>query len=247
MVSTMHQSPNTERPDIERSDIERIVEEVIRRLRLVLMNQINPGGAAAETSTVVTPGTQQLTDHVITMDSLARVPASTRRLAVCRGAVVTPSVKDELRKRKIELSRVDATPATQSTALATQQNQKPQPTKQLLIANYQPPVSSRELIRALQAAGVGARQVAESMNPEALAATLANSVDCRHVALVMTGAPHVVTCAANRNNALRAAYVQTSHCVSAALQGLDANVVVADPTRWSTRDLVTAAQAAVSR
>lgn len=195
------------------------------------------GGAATEKRPAAATATQHLTDRVVTLESIARLPTSTRRLAVCRTAVVTPAVRDEVKKRNIEMVRVDSV----TNDKASQPRSNP---KQLLIAKYQTPVSPRDLIHSAQAVGIRTREITEATSPEVLAARLTTSIGCQQVAMVLTGLPHVITCAANRNGSLRAAFVQSTHCVTAAKHTLDANVLVVDPTRWSTSDLVCAAKTA---
>jgi hypothetical protein len=72
--------------------LEWIVQEVIRRLRLL---DGSPPMA----------GDVRLTDRVITMALLQDRLASVRRVIVPTRAVVTPAVRDELKQRDIELIR----------------------------------------------------------------------------------------------------------------------------------------------
>ena len=73
-------------------DIEYIVREVIRRLTAAAAEP-----ARSETETV------KLTDRLVTMATLDGRLANAKRLIVVKKAVVTPLVKDELKKRKIAL------------------------------------------------------------------------------------------------------------------------------------------------
>ena len=73
-------------------DIEYIVREVIRRLTAAAGEP-----ARSETETV------KLTDRLVTMATLDGQLANAKRLIVAKKAVVTPLVKDELKKRKIAL------------------------------------------------------------------------------------------------------------------------------------------------
>ena len=73
-------------------DIEYIVREVIRRLT----------AAAAEPSRS-DGDTVKLTERLVTMATLDGRLANVKRLIVVKKAVVTPLVKDELKKRKIAL------------------------------------------------------------------------------------------------------------------------------------------------
>ena len=73
-------------------DIEYIIREVIRRLTTMANEPSRDDG-----------GTVKLTERLVTMATLEGRLANARRLIVAKKAVVTPLVKDELRKRKISL------------------------------------------------------------------------------------------------------------------------------------------------
>lgn len=78
--------------------VETIVLEVIRRLGL-----LKDGVALGERS--LTTADLTLTEKVITMRLVEKRLAGITRLVVARRAVVTPAVKDELKKHKVELVR----------------------------------------------------------------------------------------------------------------------------------------------
>ena len=73
-------------------DVEYIIREVIRRLMAMGNEPSHDDG-----------GTVKLTERLVTMATLEGRLANVKRLIVAKKAVVTPLVKDELRKRKIEL------------------------------------------------------------------------------------------------------------------------------------------------
>ena len=75
-----------------------VVREVIHRLGL----EQNPGMASA-TDEVSTGETVRLSDKVVTLESLNGRLSENTRIVVQPAAIVTPSVRDELRQRKIEL------------------------------------------------------------------------------------------------------------------------------------------------
>jgi hypothetical protein len=81
--------------------VERIVLEVIRRLGLLSAG--SAGVAVGERSST----TAELTilDKVITTRSIEGRLAGIERLVVAAKAVVTPAVKDELKKHKVQLVR----------------------------------------------------------------------------------------------------------------------------------------------
>ena len=86
--------------------VETIVLEVLRRLGLLdgqVLLQGKAGAAVAERSS--TTAELSLNENVVTLRSIEGRLAGVQRLVVARRAVVTPAVKDELKRHKIELVR----------------------------------------------------------------------------------------------------------------------------------------------
>jgi len=73
-------------------DVETIIREVIRRL-LAMGNEPSRDEG----------GTVKLTERLVTMATLDGRLANAKRVVVAKKAIVTPLVKDELKKRKITL------------------------------------------------------------------------------------------------------------------------------------------------
>ena len=80
------------------ADIERIVQEVIRRLMSAGV-RINNARGELQIAEL------EIKDRVITLATLDGQLEGVRQLVVQRNAVVTPSVRDELTDRNIELVR----------------------------------------------------------------------------------------------------------------------------------------------
>ena len=79
---------------------ERIVQEVIRRL-------LASGVDVAESGGVETPARElAINDRVVTLETLRGRLTNVDRLIVPKKAIVTPAVKDELKDRGIEWTRV---------------------------------------------------------------------------------------------------------------------------------------------
>ena len=89
-------------------DIERIVREVMRRLEVP-----QPAGDGAGTETPMPPEPKpdnsklRLSGRVVTLASMDGRLAGVRQVIVAKGTVVTPAVRDELRKKKIKLDFSD--------------------------------------------------------------------------------------------------------------------------------------------
>jgi len=83
--------------------VEWIVAEVIRRLGVAVDREVNHSRATGDEHSSSPVGELKITERVVTLRSIDGRLSGVKRLVVQRGAVVTPAVKDELRKRKIEL------------------------------------------------------------------------------------------------------------------------------------------------
>lgn len=82
------------------ADIDRIVAEVVRRLRAIMANSSTPVSAAREATSSL-----NLSDKVITLQTLRGRLEGITTVIVSERAIVTPAVKDELRDRKIRWER----------------------------------------------------------------------------------------------------------------------------------------------
>ena len=88
------------------ADVERIVVEVIRRLR-AMENPRGPSPSPVAHDRNAAPLGHDLvvTERVITMRAIDGRLSGVQRLLVPAKAVVTPAVRDELKKHRIELVR----------------------------------------------------------------------------------------------------------------------------------------------
>lgn len=93
--------------------IERVIAEVVRRLTATAASKVSALSERANSSPAVSPSstTLQVTERLVTMATLDGRLATATQLIVPSRAIVTPQVRDELKKRKIELVRCDRTPS----------------------------------------------------------------------------------------------------------------------------------------
>ncbi len=84
----------------EQDFFERVVQEVIRRLRAMQPSKVSETSEGPNRS-------KTINDRVVTLAALGPLK-DVDKLVVRRDAVVTPSVRDELRQRKIQLERATA-------------------------------------------------------------------------------------------------------------------------------------------
>jgi hypothetical protein len=90
--------------------VERVIAEVVRRLTAGV--GVAPSESASPSLAVSpTSATLQVRERLVTMATLDGRLASAKRLIVPQRAIVTPQVRDELKKRKIELVRCDQMPS----------------------------------------------------------------------------------------------------------------------------------------
>jgi hypothetical protein len=93
--------------------IERVIAEVVRRLTVSAASPAaqSPTASPAATAAHVSPATLHVSERLVTMATLDGRLATATQLIVPSRAIVTPQVRDELKKRKIELVRCDRTPS----------------------------------------------------------------------------------------------------------------------------------------
>lgn len=84
-------------------DIESIVRRVLRELQVAQRQSIHEESATSQNAHAYS-----LDQRVITLEDLKAVPPGVKQIRVPGDAVVTPSVKDELRRGSVELLRGDA-------------------------------------------------------------------------------------------------------------------------------------------
>jgi hypothetical protein len=90
-------------------DIERIVAEVMRRLLASGVKvQPDPGSLSGIAPVTAKTATYTVTEHVVSLAVLEGHLENLQRLVVGARAVVTPAVRDVLRKHDISLERAGA-------------------------------------------------------------------------------------------------------------------------------------------
>ncbi len=203
-------------------DIEWIVAEVVRRLESVARgpraDTVNKIPAVAPPATP--PGTYVIDQRLVTMATLPDDLGRIRHVQVPPRAVVTPAVKDELRKRNIRV--VTKRPTGGDT----------------------PPATGVEIVSSLdnvEAAGVARTLVQLVDLPASESAGLAKTVryvaervaDPARAAIWLTDQPLAAVCLANRVTAIRAAAGTTGGAAKQAVDAIGANLLVVDPRQVS--------------
>jgi len=156
--------------------------------------------------------------RVVTLADLPERLATVRRLIVPLGTVVTPSVQDELRKRRIRL--VVGEPAAAATAGESQV------ILMVAAATYDP----ASLAAALDRDGFSVeprRMDCLIRATDQLAADLASDATA---GLLLTAYPAAAVCLANRHAGVRAVLGTRADRVARDAQSVGANLLVLDPT-----------------
>jgi hypothetical protein len=221
-------------------DIERLVREVLAELGLAPKPSEATRPAPAETAAPVatpsprpaeTPGELVVTARVVTLAELGERLTPVRRLVVSPQAIVTPSVRDELRRRKIELvvGQPAGSPAPQGAPSG------------LLVFVHGKSFDAAPLVKAL-AADVVSVELKQSdcviAATDQLAQALAGPA---RLGVLLTRHTAAGLCLANRHPGVRAIVGSDRDGTLADAASVGANLLVVDPKRngtFKTRQLI---------
>jgi hypothetical protein len=213
-------------------DIEQIVQEVLRELRHVGAAGLPSAGATAGLSgsalstrvdnPPVAPGAQrgQLTvsGRVVTLAALDGRLAGIHQLVVPPQAIVTPAVRDELRRRNVTL-RFAATPV----------NGSPTTTLLLALVVHRGAGDATKLVAALAGEPVVVRQESLDCLIAASQRLAGAAVAGNGLGLLLTRHTPAAICLANRLQGVRAVLATDVAATAAAAAAIGANLLVADP------------------
>ena len=196
-------------------DLEFVVREVLKRLQAA-------GGAAPIVSTnrqPVAPDCGVITQRLVTLASLEGRLNGVSRLRVPSQAIVTPAVKDELKKRGIRLERGGdmAAPACVSRPLIGLDG------VEAAAIPWQAAVGEHEPITR-----GGAGTLVELLRDLAFRA-----LSERRLAVLATRRAAAAACLAGKVAGLRATVGTDPHTVRDAVRTVGANLLIVDPTRLS--------------
>lgn len=229
-------------------DIEAIVREVLRRLEHELTAAAAPTQPAASPAPAATaapaatvakppvnghrqraaePGSLTISDRVVTLASVKERLGGVKHLLVPAGAVLTPSVRDELRKRKIQLQFVRPTAASSATTDGSG----------LLVASHSGGYDADAVLATIRGEA-GSIQPLASSDLAGLVQQLSSAVGAQRLpAILLTADPAAAVCLANRQPGLRAAWGINASAVERACRSIGANVLVIDPAAESSHEV----------
>lgn len=206
--------------------IRRLVAEVIARVAATAPPAVVSPPPASNDGRPQAPGGLTLTDKVVTLASLERLPAGTARVVVGAAAVITPSAREHARDAGIEIVR-GAAPAA-----ANQPVSRP-----FVVAHAEcgGDVAGRcaSIVRTI----AGAAQLPATGLADVVAAIATHASRDGARAILLTGRPAAAVVLANRSSGLRAVTARDAAGLLAAAGEVSANLIVVDPKAFSAVSL----------
>jgi hypothetical protein len=203
------------------ADIERVVRQVLAEMAAAPADSAS--SATIETPMPSAPSEPKapadalvLTDRVVTLAQLEGRTAAMRRLIVPQGAVVTPAVRDELRRRRMTLEYGNGRRQTSDVRC------------RLAVWNVSKRYDPAPLMAAVEREGIPAHLETSTC---LIATTDALAPEVRRgdtVGLILTRAPAVALCLANRHAGVRAVIGLDAPQVAADLAAVGGNVLAVD-------------------
>jgi hypothetical protein len=202
--------------------VELIVQRVLEHLEA-------PGAGACDAGAPSKPATEgfRVSAAVVTQALLAESVNGVKTVRIGTKAIVTPSARDYLRQKGIEVIRESAAAPARTGRRV-----------QIIVATAHPHVSAA--VEALEQSGIGCEKRLSGLPAEA--ATQAISAVCRGEAekvVIFTAEPELVACLANRNAQIRAAAVADAAAVRRMQTALKPNVLAIDPSPRGVHELKT--------
>ena len=209
--------------------------ETIRRLVAEVIARITAPAAAPQAaapppaSTYGQPqaaGGVALTDKVVTLASLERLPAGTARIVVAAAAVITPSAREHARDSGIEIVRGGAAAAAKQPA-----------SRPFVIAHADCGGDAAGRCAMIARNVPGAQQLPATGLADVVAAIATHASRDGARGLLLSGRPAAAVVLANRSPGLRAVTARDAAGLLAAATECSANLVIADPKVFSAVSL----------
>lgn len=207
----MHHDPET---------IRRLVAEVIARVTSQAPVPPAPPAASSYGQPQTASGAV-VTDKVVTLAILERLPAGTARVIVGATAVVTPSAREHARDAGIEIVRSNASPAS------------PVAHRPFIVAHAECGGDAAGRCAALVRSLPAAQQLPATGLADVVAALATHASRDGARAILLSGRPAVAVILANRSTGLRAVTARDAAGLLAAAAECSANLIVIDPRTFS--------------
>jgi len=207
------------------TDIERVVREVMAQLGVSSQAVAKPAPVApADAPLAVSPAREDglfVDSRVVTLESIAGRLNGAKQLVVAPGSLVTPSVRDELRRRGITLVRDNAAKNTHK------------PLAPVLLVVGRTGHDPEQAVQMMRQQGIEVLVESSDCLIEATG-KLAAAVTGRSLGVLWTRHTAVGLCLANRHGGVRAVLASNVRATSAAIDAVGANVLVIDPSVGTT-------------
>lgn len=210
------------------------VELIVQRVLAHLGTAGTPAPAASEStpSAIARPGHGvQIAEHVVTHALLADTVNGAKTVQIGPKAILTPSARDYISSRRIEIIR-DTLPAKTANRARWQ----------ILVTTSTPQIVP--LVEALKQSGIACDLRLLGLGVEAAAQAVAAL--CRGEAakiVVFTSQPELVACLANRNDRVHAAAVVDAKAAERVRHDMNANLLAIDPAGKGVHELHTCLKA----
>ncbi len=209
--------------------IRRLVAEVIARITTPAASPAAAAPTVAPTSTYGQPqvsGGVALTDKVVTLASLERLPAGTARVVVAATAVITPSAREHASDAGIEIVRGGAPAAAKQPA-----------SRPFVVAHADCGSDAAGRCATIARSVPGAQQLPATGLADVVVAIATHASRDGARGLLLSGRPAAAVVLANRSPGLRAVTARDAAGLLAAATECSANLVVVDPKAFSAASL----------
>jgi len=191
--------------------IDEVVRNVMRELKL------SPTPAAVPSTVIHTAASSvELSQRVITEDVLAGQIASGGTVVVPKGAVLTPSGRDYIRRHRIVISSASPAEANELSGGLV-----------LVVGD----------IKSMSAAAKSVGWLIDSASGNFNAANLVAQRAADQRTVCCSDQPSVIACLINRNTRRRAAVVTSQTCLSRLLNEMNPDTVCLSANSWSFTEL----------
>lgn len=210
-------------PPLDATAVQSLVAEVIRRINAAQLAPHGAAGSASEpvalpASSAATAST--ITERVITLAHLERIPVGVRQIVIHASAVITPSARDRAKELGVALVRgTSAAPA-------------PTAGRPFMIAQAACRTDASSRAAAIARAVPQAQQLPSSGLADVITALAGHASKDAARGVLLTGRPAVAVILANRSASLRAVTARDAASLAAAATDAAANLLVVDPNAF---------------
>lgn len=210
-------------PQLDAAAVRSLVEEVLRRIAAGQSG--TPAVAATPSAPAATsPAALTITDGVITLAHVERLPPGTRHVAVTARAVITPSARDRARETGIEIVRAAAGTTSAGASAA------PRP---FVIAQAECRGDAAGRAAAIARAVPQAQRLPTTGVRDVVSALALHASRDAARGVLLTSRPALAVIVANRSSSLRAVTARDAASLAAAAADCGANLVVIDPAAFA--------------